>query len=253
MNRIYLDHAATTPPHPAAVGAMREALTIEWANPSSLHTEGRAARQLRERAREQVAALLEAKLSEVFFTASGTEADQWALLGVAELFRESKGRLITSNIEHSAVRNTADILAQRGWEVCWLFPDRAGRYALDELRKLMGSETRLVSLMYCNNELGTIQDIQSLCELAHQAGALFHTDAVQALGKLPSPVPMGVDLASVSSHKINGPKGQGALWVRSGLDYPSWISKGSQERGKHPGTEGMPAIAGFGGQRRYFA
>ncbi|MDK9701429.1 MAG: cysteine desulfurase [bacterium] len=246
MKRIYLDHAATTPVHPDVISAMTAALSTQWGNPSSLHTEGRTARKAKEHARAQVAQLLQADLSNLYFTASGSEADQWAILGVDDLYSESKGRIITSTIEHSAVRNAAKRLANAGWDVQWLVPDRFGFYSADELQKLMNSETKLVSLMYCNNEIGSIQDISILSNVSHQHGALFHTDAVQALGKLDSPLSWDVDLVSVASHKINGPKGVGALWIRPGLEFPPWIAEASQERGKHAGTEGVPAIVGFG-------
>lgn len=246
MDRIYLDHAATTPMHPKVIESITEALTDGWGNPSSLHSEGRKARKLREIARERVARLLECSEEELFFTGSGSESDQWAILGVAKLFEHKKGRVITSAIEHSAVRNVCIRLSKDGYDVQLLPVDKYGRYSENQLEQLLTKDTILVSLMYCNNELGTIQNIEQLCEMTHQNGSLFHTDAVQAFGKLDSPIHYRPDLISVASHKINGPKGVGALYVRKGIDFPPWITEASQERGKRPGTEPMPAIVGFG-------
>ncbi len=246
MNRIYLDHAATTPVHPEVIAVMVNVMEQGWGNPSSLHTEGRIAKKALEQARIQVATLLETTSDRIFFTASGSEADQWAILGMAQLFQANKGNFITAQIEHSAVRNVAKRLTTEGWTVRWLKSDSEGRYLIDQLQSLSDTDTRFISLMYCNNELGTLQDISALANIAHASDALFHTDAVQAIGKYPSPISMGADLVSVASHKINGPKGIGALWVREGIDLPPWIAAASQERGKHAGTEGLPAIVGFG-------
>ncbi|MCX7834459.1 MAG: cysteine desulfurase [bacterium] len=248
MNRIYLDHAATTPLHSSVIEAINRSIREAWGNPSSLHFEGRTARKYREQAREQVAALLQCSPEEIYFTSSGSESDQWAIQGTISIVQKEKKqpRIIVGEIEHSAVRNICKKFQSWGFDVQWLKPDKWGRYQVDGLAQLLNSDTILVSLMYCNNEIGTIQEIEKLCELSHRVGALFHTDAVQALGKLPSPILYKPDLVSISAHKINGPKGVGALYIRSGIKFSPWIAEASQEKGMHAGTEAMPAIVGFG-------
>jgi cysteine desulfurase len=246
--RIYLDHNATTPLHPLSADRMAQAMREVWGNPSSVHHFGQQAKAALDEARGAVATLLGADPAEVVFTAGGTESDNLAIRGAAEAL-ESAGRkhLITTAIEHEAVLNTMKALARRGWRVTTLPVDATGIVSPDRLREAITDDTALVSVMHANNEIGTIQPVAEIAAIAHEHGALVHTDAVQTAGKLPLNVrSLGVDLLSIAGHKFYGPKGAGALWVRRGVRLVSPLTGGRQERSRRAGTENVPALVGLG-------
>lgn len=248
MTRIYLDHAATTAMRPEVCEAMLPYLKEQWGNPSSLYDFSDSPRRAVARARTQAAALIHANPNRIFFTSGGTEADNWALYG-AYLLQRSRGRhIIISAIEHHAVLHTASFLEREcGCRVTCLTPDSTGRIHPETLREAICPDTILVSVMTANNEIGTIQPISELAAIAHSFGCLFHTDAVQTYGQIPLDVNrQGIDLLSVSAHKIYGPKGIGFLYIRPGLEFPPLLWGGAQERGMRGGTENVPAIVGFG-------
>lgn len=245
--RIYLDNAATTPVDPRVLQAMHPYLGAVFGNPSSLHQEGCEARAGLDRARSQVAALFNADSSEIIFTASGTESDNLALTGIVEGMRGRENHVITSSIEHPAILETCRNLEQRGVEVTCLPSDHEGLIDPDELIRAIRPTTRLVSIMTANNVVGTVQPINELARITHDHGALFHTDAVQAAGRIPLNVgTQPVDLLSLAAHKIHGPKGVGALFVRTGTPLAPIIHGGGQEHGLRSATENMAGIAGFG-------
>lgn len=245
--RIYMDHSATTPVASEVAAVMLEALTNGWGNPSSLHTPGKTARAMLEKARKQVAELLGADPQEIVFTSGGTEADNLAIIGSA-LAGQKKGRhLITSVIEHHAVLHAFKHLAQSGFEVTVLPVDFYGLVNPDVLLRSIREDTILISIMHSNNEIGTVQPLDKIGQIARQHGIALHTDAVQSVGRIPVNVKeLQVDLLSLSAHKFYGPKGVGALYIRSGVDLIPIIHGGGQEKQWRSGTENMPGIVGMG-------
>ena len=246
---IYLDNSATTKPCAEAVAAMTQALTESWGNPSALYGFGlESARNLRT-ARHQVAAAMGAEPDRVFFTSGGTEADNWAFFGTVKKLGKRGKHIITTAIEHDAILNCAKELEAQGYEVTYLQPDSQGRITLEDLKAALRKDTILVSIMMVNNEVGSVMPISAMAKLTHKVcpEAIFHTDAVQGFLKVPfSAKTLGADLISVSSHKIHGPKGAGALYVSPRLKFfPPLILGGGQEGGLRSGTEAMPAILGF--------
>ena len=245
---VYADNAATTRIAPQVLGAMLPYLKEEYGNPSTLYKLGREAKIAIEKAREQVAQVIGAKAEEIFFTGSGTEADNMALKGV--LYGpagKGKKHLITTKIEHHAILHTAMALEKEGFQVTFLDVDKNGRVDLEELKQAITPDTALVSIMAANNEVGTIQPIEEIGKICREKGVLFHTDAVQAFGHMPLDVnKMNIDLLSLSAHKINGPKGSGALYIRRGLGLRPVIEGGGQERNRRSGTENVAGIVGLG-------
>ena len=246
--RVYFDHNATTPVDPLVAEAVLRALSTEFGNASSVHHFGQQAKGVLDDARSSVARLIGGEPSEVVFTSGGTEADNFALRGVAEALEPTGRRhLIASSIEHEAILTTFKALARRGWKTTLMPVGASGVVAADALREALSDQTALVSVMHANNEIGTIQPVAELARLAHERGALFHTDAVQSVGKIPVDVrALGVDLLSLSAHKFYGPKGAGALWIKRGTRVAAILTGGKHERNRRAGTENVPAIAGFG-------
>ncbi|OGN91644.1 MAG: cysteine desulfurase NifS [Chloroflexi bacterium RBG_13_48_17] len=247
MKRIYLDYAATTPTHPEVLKAMLPYFTDAFGNPSSIHSFGQEARDAIEKARNQVAALIGAKSEDVVFTGSGTEADNFALKGLI-LANQGKGNhIITSSIEHHAVLETCRFLEKQGFSVTYLPVDGYGMVDPGSVKKAITARTVLISIMHANNEVGTIEPIAEIGNIAREAEVYLHTDAVQAAGRVPVDVnKLNVDLLSMSAHKLYGPKGIGALYIRKGTKISPFMHGGSQERGKRAGTENVPGIVGFG-------
>lgn len=247
MKRIYFDHNATTRVHAMVLEAMMPFRQDQYGNPSSLHWLGQEARRALDRAREQVADLINGHPDEIVFTSGGTEADNQALVGIADYFGAPYNRIISTSIEHQAVLSTCRHLEGKGFRVEYLPVDREGRIDLQQLEESMDDEVILISIIFANNEVGTVQPIAEAAAMARDRGILFHTDAVQAGGKIPIDVrALGVDLLSLSGHKINGPKGSGALFISRGMQPPVLLRGGHHEHRRRAGTENVPAIVGFG-------
>lgn len=246
MNRIYLDHAATSPIHPQVITKMMEAMEQTYGNPSSIHATGREARKQLDIARQQFASSIGAKDQDIILTSGGTEADNFAIFGTAYARKTEGSHIITSQIEHHAVLTACEKLEKEGFEVTYLPVNSQGRLTVEDVKQALRDDTILVTIMLGNNEVGTIQPIQEIGELLNDHKATFHTDAVQAYGLLPISVDdLKVDLLSVSSHKINGPKGIGFLYQRKGTKLSPQFFGGQQERKRRAGTENVPGILAF--------
>ena len=248
MNKkIYLDHAATTPTKKEVVEVMLPYFTEKFGNPSSIYEFSGQSKEAIEEARESVAKAICANEREIFFTSGGTESDNWAILGIAESYKAKGNHIITTTIEHHAVLHTCEYLEKNGFEVTYLEVDKDGRVNPNDLKAAIKDSTILISIMLANNEIGTVQPIEELGAVAKASGVLFHTDAVQGVGHIPIDVnAMHIDLLSISGHKLYGPKGIGALYVRKGIKLRSYIHGGGQEKKRRGGTENVPAIVGFG-------
>lgn len=246
MRTVYLDHAATTPIAPEVREVVAQATEECWGNPSSLHLFGRKARDLLDEARVTIAHALGCLDAEVFFTSSGTESDNMAILGAARVAPPHKRHIVTTAIEHHAVLHACQRLQQEGWEVTYLPVDRYGMVDPDDVRRAIREDTWLVSVMHANNEIGTLQPVPEIAAICRERGVWFHCDAVQTFGLLDVKVDdLGVDMLSVSAHKLYGPKGAGALYLRGGVKIAPLLVGGAQEREMRAGTENVPAIAGF--------
>ena len=246
--RVYFDYTATTPLAPEVTDAVLRVMQDVFGNASSIHHFGQQAKSTLDEARSAVASLLNADPSEIVFTSGGTESDNFAIRGAVEALEPTGRRhLIASGIEHEAVLNTLRALARRGWRTTLLPVDPSGIVSPDRLREAIDSDTALVSVMHANNEIGTIQPVTALAAIAHEHGALMHTDAVQSAGKIAVDVrALGVDLLSLSAHKFNGPKGAGVLWIKRGTRMQPTVTGGKHERNRRAGTENVAAIAGLG-------
>ena len=243
---IYLDHAATTAARPEVVEAMLPYFTEKFGNPSSVYTFSQQNKAVITQCREVIANSLNAKSNEIYFTAGGSESDNWALKATAEAYASKGKHIITTKIEHHAILHTAQYLEQRGFEVTYLDVDENGLVKLDQLKAAIRPDTILISVMFANNEIGTIEPIKEIGEIAHEHGIIFHTDAVQAYGQVPIDVDeYHIDMLSASGHKLNGPKGIGFLYIRTGLKLRSFVHGGAQERSRRAGTENVTGIVGL--------
>ena len=247
MQRIYLDHAATTPTDPAVVQAMLPYFTEVYGNPSSVHAFGRESRRSVEAARRQVASAIGAKPSEIYFTNGGTESDNWALKGTAFALQGKGRHIITTAVEHHALLHTCQWLEKQGFAVTYLPVDALGRVNPDDVSSAIRPDTILISVMMANNEVGTLEPVAEIGKIAKSHGILFHTDAVQAIGAVPVQVEdLHADMLSLSGHKFYGPKGIGVMYLRTGVQVDHLLHGGAQERGQRAGTENLPAIVGLG-------
>ena len=244
---VYADNAATTSVSREVIEAMTPCFAEVWGNPSSLHAKGREAKELLDDSRERIAKVFNCLPSEIYFTSCGTESDNWAIKGAA-IKQRAKGKthIVTSKIEHPAVLNTCEALEKEGFAVTYVGVDENGVVKLDELRAAVNDKTALVAIMYANNEVGTIEPIEEICEIAHSVGALMFTDAVQAVGNVDIDLSrLPVDMLSISGHKIHAPKGIGMLYIRRGVNIANLIDGGGQEKRKRGGTENLPYIVGL--------
>ena len=247
MRNVYLDYSATTPVKDEVLQEMIPYFTEKFGNPSSLYDKGLEAKAAVTHAREQVAALIGAQPREVFFTAGGTESDNWVVFGAADKLKEKGNHIITTKVEHHAMLHSCQFLEKHGYEVTYLDIDKDGRVSPQALEDAITDRTILISIMMVNNEIGTLQPIKELAAVAKKHNILFHTDAVQALGNVPIDVKeLGIDLMSLSSHKIYGPKGSGALYIRRGVQISNYLHGGAQESKRRAGTENLTGIVGFG-------
>ncbi|MEE0714602.1 MAG: cysteine desulfurase NifS [Blautia sp.] len=245
--RIYLDNAATTKTSQEVVDAMLPYFTENYGNASSIYEVGQRSKEAITTAREDIAKVLGAKTEEIYFTAGGSEADNWALKAAFEAYSKKGNHIITTKIEHHAILHTCEYLEKKGAEITYLDVDENGLVNLDELQKAIRPETILISIMFANNEIGTIEPVKEIGMIAKEHGVLFHTDAVQAFGQVPIDVDeMNIDMLSSSAHKINGPKGIGFLYIRKGVKIRSFVHGGAQERKRRAGTENVPGIVGYG-------
>ncbi|MGL4800389.1 MAG: cysteine desulfurase NifS [Cellulosilyticaceae bacterium] len=246
MNKIYLDHAATTPVKPEVVEAMLPYFTENFGNPSSVYQIAQINKKAIDEAREMIARHIGANTNEIFFTSGGTEADNWAIKGIAEAYKHKGNHIITTKIEHHAVLHTCEYLEKQGFEVTYLEVDENGHISLDDLQSAIKDTTILISMMYANNEIGTIMPVREVGAIAKEKGIIFHTDAVQAVGQVQIDVKeQQIDLLSLSGHKINGPKGIGVLYIRRGLKIANLMHGGAQERGRRGGTENVAGVVGL--------
>ena len=244
---VYLDNAATTKTSPAVVQEMLPYFTEQYGNPSSIYSFGSESKLAIEKQREIIANAIGAKSNEIYFTAGGTESDNWALIETVEAYKDKGNHIITTKIEHHGILHTCKYLERQGCRVTYLNVDENGLICLEDLKAAISSDTILISIMAANNEIGTIQPIKEIGKIARDHGVLFHTDAVQSFGKEPIDVDEScIDMLSASSHKLNGPKGVGFLYIRNGVKIRSYIHGGAQERKRRAGTENVPGIVGFG-------
>lgn len=244
---IYLDNAATTKTAPEVVEAMLPYFTEYYGNPSSVYSFASGNKEVLAKQRETIAKTLGAETNEIYFTAGGSESDNWALKATAEAYKNKGNHIITTKIEHHAILHTCEYLEKAGFEVTYLDVDENGTVKLEDLKAAIRPTTVLISVMFANNEIGTIQPIKEIGEIAHEHGILFHTDAVQAFGQLPIDVnACQIDMLSASGHKLNGPKGIGFLYIRKGVKIRSFVHGGAQERKRRAGTENVPGIVGIG-------
>lgn len=245
--RIYVDNAATTKMNAAVAEEMIPFMTEFYGNPSSIYLEGREAKRAVEKSREQVAKAISAEPKEIYFTGSGTEADNWAVRSAASAYSNKGKHIITSSVEHHAVLHTCQDLEKQGYEVTYLPVDKYGRVSVEDLRNSIRPDTILVSIMFANNEIGTIMPVKEIGAVCRENGVLFHTDAVQAIGMCEIDVEeLNIDMLSLTAHKFHGPKGAGALYVRQGVKLTPFITGGAQERDKRAATENVPGIVGLG-------
>lgn len=244
---IYLDNAATTRTLPEAVEAMLPWFSVQYGNASSIYRLGAESKKEITDVREMIAGSLKAKTQEIYFTAGGSEADNWALIAAAEAYGDKGRHIITSAIEHHAILHTCEYLKKRGFEVTFVDVDEQGILKIEDLKKAIRPDTILITVMFANNEIGTLQPIEEIGSIAREKGILFHTDAVQAYGHVPIDVEaLHIDMLSASGHKLGGPKGIGFLYIRQGVKIRSFIHGGAQERGRRAGTENVPAVAEIG-------
>lgn len=244
--KVYLDNAATTMVRPEVVETMNKYYTELYGNPSSIYEFGQKAKKALGSARETVAGIINADTDEIYFTGSGSEADNWAIKGVAEKYSSKGKHIITSKIEHHAILHSCEYLEKNGFEVTYLEVDEYGMISLDDLKAAIKEETILITIMFANNEIGTIEPVKEIGAIAKENNIFFHTDAVQAFGHIPIDVDeMNIDMLSASAHKINGPKGVGMLYIKKGIRLENLIHGGAQERKMRAGTENVPGIMGF--------